>query len=504
MRSMTSLGLFFLFTCATLSFAVPGVVKMQDTVVATNAMTLGSGAPYGYAINGLSFQQDMLLTHNGWQYAAYYNGSRRLCVARRQLPSGAWSVITFTDYLLSTITNAHCVVSLGICPNDGTLHLAFDQHSNALKYRASEPGVATNPASVTWSTARFGAVRDYLENGVSMSVVTYPRFIQTPDGNLQYGFRTGSSGNGDWGLVDYSAATGLWSNTRIFIGRTGTYTDSQGSSTSRCPYENGPILYGPDGALHLTWTWRESAGGANHDIAYASSTDGGFTWYNNNPPAGFRIGAGGGALQDLLSVTWVNAGNQVIADTDAQQLITVASPDANVVVLDRYYGMMNQQAQAVDALGRIHTVMFHCTPESYVGYAWSLWGPQGARRYYHYWRDEQGVWTRNEMPGWVGSRPKLYIRENGDAYAIYQSRQSQNATNTGIYFTDGNLTIQAATAAAQWTDWQIVHTETGPFLNEALADPVRFHDGILSVVMQESPGTVGASTSLRVLDFQMN
>jgi len=500
------LFIFYLFLYS-VCLAFPTAVKIQDTVVDTQAMTLGAGAPYGYAINGLSFQQEALVTFNGWQYAVYYNSSRRVCLARRQLPSGAWSVIPFTDYTLSTTTDAHNVVTIGICPNDGTIHLSFDHHGGSLHYRVSQPGAASHPDSVVWNAALFGPVRSYLIAGQTITSVTYPRFWQTPDGNLQFGFRAGASGNGDWYMADYTADDGLWSNVRQVINRSGTYTDSLGTSTTRNAYMN-PLVYGPDGILHATWTWRESAGGANHDIVYAWSPDGGFHWYNNNVAAGFRIGTGSSPLQTLLSVTWINEGLQLIGkatgSTTTQQLITVHSSNAAVIAVDRYYGIMNQQAQAVDAQGRIHTIMFHCTPETYEGYSYSTWGPQGARRYYHYWRNAKGIWTRNELPGWVGSRPKLFIRSNGDAYVIYQSRRNVNPTDTGIYFTDGDLTIQAATAASSWTDWQIIHIEPGYFFSEALADPYRFQDGVLSVVMQESPSTIGGASRLRILDFELN
>jgi hypothetical protein len=195
---------------------------------------------------------------------------------------------------------------------------------------------------------------------------------------------------------------------------------------------------------------------------------------------------------------------QSTGDSSTEQLINLDSPGINVVTLDRYYGLMNQQAQAIDPQGRVHIIMFHCTPETYQGYSWSTWGPIGARRYFHYWRDSQGNWYRNQMPDYVGSRPKIFFRSNGDAFAIYQSRQTVNLTSTGIYFTDGNLTIQAATAASLWTDWQIIHVETGQFLNEMLGDKVWFDQGVLSVMAQNSPSTVGASTTLRVLDFQLN
>jgi hypothetical protein len=508
-RSMMPYFVWFCWLGTTaVSGAFPDVTKIQDTTVDTLAMTLGSGAPYGYAINGLSFQQEMIWTYNGWQYVTYYNGSRRVCLSRRQLPSGAWQRITFTDYTISTTTDAHNVVTLGICPNDGTIHLSFDHHGGTLHYRVSQPGVATDPNSITWSTSLFGSVRNYLEVGKTVSSVTYPTFCQTPDGDMQFSYRIGASGNGDWAMVDYDAATGQWKNTRTVISRTGTYTDSQGSSTVRNPYMNN-IAYGPGGKLYATWCWRETAGGANHDIMYAFSNDGGYVWMNDQSNT-IRIFTSSleEEPQTLLTLN-LGAGEDNIVgratgNSATEQLIYLNSPGVKVVTLDRYYGLMNQITQAVDPQGRIHTVMFHCTPETYQGYTWSTWGPEGARRYFHYWRDSQGVWHRNQLPGYVGSRPKLFIRSNGDAFLIYQSRRNVNLTDTGIYFTDGDLTIQAATAATQWTDWQIIHVEPGYFLNEMLGDPYRFaQEEVLSVMVQQT-GAVGQSTPLRIIDFSLN
>ncbi len=489
------------------SGASPDVTKIQDTTVDTQAMTLSNGAPYGYAINGLAFQQEMIWTHNGWQYVTYYNGSRRVCLSRRQLPSGPWQKIIFTDYRLSTTTDAHNVVTMGICPNDGTIHLSFDHHGGTLHYRVSQPGVATDPNSITWSTSLFGSVLNYLEVGKSYSSVTYPTFWQTPGGDMQFGYRIGSSGDGDWAMVDYNAATGLWNNTRTVISRTGSYSDSLGGpSTKRNPYMNN-LAYGPGGKLYATWCWRETAGGANHDIMYAFSNDGGYVWLNGENNA-IRIFTGnqGGEPQTLLTLN-LGAGedNIVRRATGDPSTIKLDSQGVTVVTLDRYYGLMNQITQAVDPQGRIHTVMFHCTPETYQGYTWSTWGPEGARRYFHYWRDSQGIWHRNELPGYVGSRPKLFIRSSGDAFLIYQSRRTENPTDGGIYFIDGDLTISAATAQSRWTDWQIIYVEPGLFLNEMLGDPYRFEqEDVLSVMVQESPTSAGQSTPLRIIDFSLN
>src|ERR1700761_6961118 len=119
-------------------------------------------------LNGESFQQDAVATFNGFQYAAFYgsspsanvNTSRHVSVARRPLVGGEkalWETLTLTDYD-QTLDDGHDVISLGICHNDGTIHLSFDQHDNPLNYRVSKKGVATNPTSVTWDASLFGPV----------------------------------------------------------------------------------------------------------------------------------------------------------------------------------------------------------------------------------------------------------------------------------------------------------------------------------------------------------
>jgi hypothetical protein len=85
----------------------------------------------------------------------------------------------------------------------------------------------------------------------------------------------------------------------------------------------------------------------------------------------------------------------------------------------------------------------------------------------------------------------------GYAFLIYSTR-------TKLYSTRGNLVIASATAASKWTDWKIVHEEEGPFVNEMLGDPCRWKkDGILSVLVQESPETHHEATPLRILDFTL-
>ncbi len=489
---------------ASIAQATPSVVKIGDTVVEPQALSFD-----GNRINGLSFQQEAVLSYNGWQYVTYYNAARHVCVSRRQLPTGEWEALELPDYTMLG-ADAHDVVSMGICPIDGTIHLAFDHHGSTLHYRVSQRGMLADPNSITWSASLFGPVRNYLEVGKNVSGVTYPRFILTPNHNMQFRYRVGSSGNGDDILVDYDGATSTWSNTRQVTSRYGLYK----TSTDRNAYPNR-WEYGPKGNLHVTWVWREGGGTANHDIMYAYSTDGGTTWLNGDPPSRLQIktGESSGPPQTLLSFNIRNSTNPIglaTGDPATQLLITLYSPGVTAIPLDEYYGMMNSQAQALDAQGRIHTVMWHCTDETNayaasLGYtATGTWGHATARRYHHYWRDDKGVWHHYQLPWISGNRPKLFIRQNGDAFLIYQAVLDPIALGYDTRIVNGHLEIAAATAAANWTDWQIIHTEPDFFVNDMLGDHYRFkEEEILSVLVQEAPAD-GQPKPLRILDFQLN
>ncbi|MHC4626954.1 MAG: BNR repeat-containing protein, partial [Planctomycetota bacterium] len=302
--------------------------KIGDSLIDARALTIQGG--FGQCINGLSFQQDAIVTHGEHQYVVYYDGKRRVCLARRELPRGRWRIMRFADYDFKS-NDAHNTISMGICPKDGTIHLAFDHHGHSLHYRVSRKDGAHNPTDAAWDTSLFGPVISQLEAGKPIKI-TYPRFWQTPDGGLQFCYRRGGSGNGDRMLVDYDAESGLWVNTRQIDSGRGLFQDSMGDSRSRCSYPNG-YNYGPDGKLHATWVWRESSQGSNHDLMYAYSRDRGRTWLNNK---GEPLGGPPG----------------------------LNSPGITVVPIDRLHGLMNTHGHAVDSKGRVHVVMWHCTDQS--------------------------------------------------------------------------------------------------------------------------------------------
>ncbi|MCP4639783.1 MAG: hypothetical protein GY851_05095 [bacterium] len=430
------------------------VAKVGDSVVDTKALTIKGG--FGQCINGKSFQQSAMVTHRGYQYATYYDADRWVCVARRKLPGDAWEVLRFTDYHFKS-NDAHNVISMGICPSDGTIHLAFDHHGHPLHYRASRPGVATTPKDTVWDASIFGPVVSELEQGEPIRI-TYPRFWPTPDGTLQFCYRQGGSGNGARMLVDYDPVQGVWMNTRQIDSGKGTWK----TSDSRCSYPNG-YGYGPLGKLHTTWVWREGPQTANHDLVYVYSEDGGVSWKNNS----------GKTLTEPARV-------------DTPGITAVSIPEG--------LGLMNTHGQAVDSQGRIHVVVWHCTLET-IKEAGSVpeehrWGPPGAQRRHHYWRNLQGEWQHRELPGGYGNRPKILMDEADNAYVVYCE--------------DEELHIAGATTASEWTDWRIVHVDEGPFMSEMVPDTARWQaDGVLSVMVQGPPDKPHAPTPLRVLDFSV-
>lgn len=412
-------------------------------------------------LNSHANRHDSILTHNGWQYAAAYvqignpevdPDIRRVAVARRRLPDGEWRRVWLNDYDQVTDDN-HNTIALGVCPQDGTLHLSFDHHRSALRYRRSVPGLVTNPdgpSAPPWNESSFGPIQDHL-GGEMIDWVTYPRFLTTPSGELLFSYRQGRAQRvHDWHLHTYSGASGSWDHLGVMISGM-----SVNGTPQQIAYPN-PFSYGPDGRLHMTWCWRrqvdpppsEGEGRLyNHDLMYAFSYNDGRTWRNND--------------------------NEVIAETGTDDPIDQASPGIKVWDIPEGHGLINTEGQAVDSVGRVHVVM----RDDLAG--------QTHAEYAHYVRPLNRVWRRIE----TGIRPRRRAKIVADP-----------ATDD-MYIMDGALRISGATQGDPhyFGDWQVLYDD----------DPLRFggdpqydrsrvlHDGTLSVYYQDN-----FARPVRVLDFR--
>lgn len=472
------------------SWAAPRVAFLRDSVVATNACLMPASAPYGRAINGISFQDQILLTFGGYQYTAWYDtvGTTQLIwLARRTATNtsvGPWQKFQTDSEFLNgdeSAWDAHDVIALGICPGDGILHIAWDMHGQTLKYRRSVLGLCTTNLAA-WGAGMLGPQTNKLSGADPVNYdasVTYPQFIATPDHKLMLDRRYGASGDGDDLLQTYDPITGTWSPNTLYISRTGNFN----GSTSRNAYLNG-FDFGPDGKIHVTWTWREGAGSANHDLCYAYSADNGVTWRNN-----------AGAL---------------IADTSLGQSINLDTPGIIFHPLDTHQLLINQQAQCVDQDGRLHVLVLHRIQDP--GYEYPNYTSANfstlATAYYHYFRDPTtGGWSQRRLPFDaypVGSRPKIVYDASGNVYAAYLSYSAGTDVVPG--YTDGQLVIAGASKASQYTDWQVLQVLTNDFNGEPLIDQTRLlADNVLSVYIQEnSPATSYVGTPLHVFDFAVN
>lgn len=447
--------------------AGPALRLISNSEITAGGLNFATG-DYGTCINGQTFQQEALVSYRGYQYAAYFDASRRPAVARRALPNGPWEKIVFSDYGPISHTDVHNVNVIGICPEDGTIHLSFDHHVSGLHYRRSLPNVANNPASYTWTQSLFGSTTSALVPGNSLGSVSYPQFFATPQGKLQFCYRTGISGDGDWHFYEYSSSG--WQRLGMLFSRAGTY----GGKTSRCAYPN-QFRYDDRGRLHITWSWREQGSDlrGNHDLGYVYSDDFGRTWRNN-----------AGAVSALL--------NGAAGSANA---VTVNTPGHIAYPVKYNWGYMNTTTQAVDSHGRVHVIAWR-NPDSAPASTVDL----NQWRYFHYWRDDSGAWHEQLLP-FYGRKPQVVFDGRGNMYVVFGQGTNLNyhGADPGVH-----LAIATATEASGWTDWIIVSEVTGrQYAGEPLLDIGRWErERILSVYFQEKPAIAGSASSLRALDFR--
>ncbi|MEO3812339.1 BNR repeat-containing protein [Sphaerisporangium sp. B11E5] len=416
---------------------------------------------YDGLVNTQSFQLNGILTHGPHQYAAWYTADRSAVLARRALPGGAWQSFPL-PHRLST-DDSHNVISLGVSPADGRLHVAMDTHNSTIWYTRSAAGQLSDTA---WSAARFEPFQRTL-GVLSLGAVTYPQFVLTPGGRLQMSYRTGGSGNGVNRLAEYDGGT--WRALGAWTAATGAYTARGVTSTTRNMYLHG-LTYDTRGRLHAAFTWREgntgvlcNGGGlANHDTGYVYSDDQGRTWRND---AGTQVGTTGGAA------------------------VSVTSPGLVVDPMTVDHGLMNQEAQAADSAGRPHVIISY-VPGRFTQCV-SSYAAQRAQyaRAFHVRKEASGAWRKTEIPFALGStgRSRLVFDATDNAYVVLPFAR-----------------IAAASAQSGYSDWRVLFDGAGlGAFGECLVDYPRVTaERVLSVMYQRRSGGTTPSP-VRVIDFRL-
>jgi len=252
--------------------------------------------------------QFCLLTASERHYVAYYDTQRRMTVASRTLNSNDWQY-----QVLPTQVgwDSHNYITMAV-DGDGNLHVSGNMHVDPLIYFRTE-----KPENIT-------TLKTSLMCGMQEDKVTYPRFLEDPQGNLLFNYRHGASGNGMQFFNRYDLNRRNWSrlhDTPLLYGK------------GECnAYPLGPVR-GPDGWFHLVWVWRDTPDCAtNHHLSYARSQD----LVHWESVFGEMIELPMELRQETLWVDpvpsgggMINGGQRLFFDTDNRPIITYHKSDAN-------------------------------------------------------------------------------------------------------------------------------------------------------------------------------
>jgi hypothetical protein len=135
---------------------------------------------------------------------------------------------------------------------DGSAHIAGNAHASPLFYAVARGG-------------NLATVRETPIVGQDEIHATYPTFLRDAQGNLDFLYRSGGSGNGTW-IVDHWAGD-HWD----LRGTSFSPIDKIGSSISAYP---SPIVADQHGISHVAIVWRKTPDvSTNFAVSYARTTD---------------------------------------------------------------------------------------------------------------------------------------------------------------------------------------------------------------------------------------
>lgn len=229
------------------------ILVLAFNSIANSQTTIG----FGWAKNSVNttvFRKNSVVSFNNFQFVAYYDSLGFIVLAKRKLNTENWE--TNTTAVKGNVKDAHNSISLMI-DGEGYLHVVWTLHSNTLYYYKSTKAYALV------LTPEIPMV------GIKENHATYPEFHRLANGDLLFFYRDGSSGNGNLVINKYVVATKKWSRLQDIL------IDGQGHRNAYWQ-----ACTDVKGGIHISWVWRETGDVAtNHDLCYATSTDGGITWH---------------------------------------------------------------------------------------------------------------------------------------------------------------------------------------------------------------------------------
>jgi hypothetical protein len=261
--------------------------KVRLIPVTDGTDVTSSGYAYSGAsgINAIAFECSTLRTYGSQQFMAFYGRhatsstytyNNTIWLARRNVGAMTWQVFR-TIFTANDITDGHDIIAFGI-DGEGYMHISWGMHNAS----GSSFHYTRSLTPVTGTNAIAFAPDAHNMTG-NENVLTYPQFLQMPNGDLLYLYRvgdpaTGGSGSGDQYFNRYSLATHAWSNVDLSGTTPMQFTQGIPWNPNYNAYPNMPCVDAA-GNLFMTWTWRFTAGfESNENVAFASSSDYGVTW----------------------------------------------------------------------------------------------------------------------------------------------------------------------------------------------------------------------------------
>lgn len=185
------------------------------------------------------------------QVVAYYNKTRNLTLASREITQKKWDYKTLPTQVG---WDSHNRITMTL-DRDSCIHVTGNMHNDSMTYFVSQ-----KPLDVLSLKKIFPMV-----NTADELSSTYPGFIKLGDGSLVFSYRKGGSGNGITISNVYDEKTKAFSRLTdqpLFDGQ-----------NKMSAYASGPRM-GPDGWFHVVWLWRNTPHSeTNHHLSYARSKD---------------------------------------------------------------------------------------------------------------------------------------------------------------------------------------------------------------------------------------
>lgn len=240
---------------------VIGMVALPLILASCNSRPVVTRVGEGWArtsVNATIFRKNSLVSDEEFQYVAYYDSTGVMMLGKRKHGSSNWQVEA-TPYT-GNVRDAHNIISLMV-DGDGYLHVSWDHHGHPLNYARS-----LAPQSLELGP-KVNMVNDLEDDGV-----TYPEFYTLPDGDILFVYRYGASGAGNIVLNRYRQSAGNWVRVHDNL----VSGEGQRNAYWQMAVDN-------DGGVHLSWVWRTTWDvETNHNLCYAYSPDGGYTWRNSD------------------------------------------------------------------------------------------------------------------------------------------------------------------------------------------------------------------------------